>query len=225
MSKNETALILVDVQYDFLNKGSLAVPQGEEVIPVIHKLLPHFPIVVTTQDWHPSDHCSFSLTPKYEDKSWPIHCVQGSHGADIHEDLRKQLPPNVITIWKGTDKNIEAYSGFQGTDLADQLRKQGVTKCVVMGVATDYCVKATALDSQRLEFETSVIIDACRGISEQQVQTTLLELETANVAIKQSEELLAEMYLSHNFQNNLSKNQLFGVACWFSIFLLMVYLL
>ena len=157
-----SALIIVDVQNDFCPGGSLAVPGGDEVVPVINELIKAFQrrnqLVVATRDWHPEDHCSFQS----QGGLWPPHCVQGTKGAEFHRDLK--LNDQVLVISKGTRTNQEAYSGFEGTDLKEELQQAGVGQVYVCGLATDYCVKATALDAQQAGFKTTVVTDAVRGV-------------------------------------------------------------
>ncbi len=158
----EDALIVVDVQNDFLPGGSLAVAGGDEVVAPLNKVMGLFSTRVFTRDWHPAGHVSFSDPPEFVDKSWPSHCVQDTEGAKFHKDLN--VPDDAIIISKGDDKELEAYSGFQGTDLAKRLKGRGIKRVFVGGLATDYCVKATALDAMSSGFEAMVIEDACRGV-------------------------------------------------------------
>lgn len=156
------ALVVVDVQRDFCPGGALAVAGGDEVVPIINQLIKHFDHLVFTRDWHPADHCSFSPAPQYHDKSWPVHCVAGSSGAAFVEGL--DVPAHALIVDKGTAIDKEAYSGFEGTTLAETLRGRGVASIVVCGLATDYCVKNTALDGLRHGFRVTVVQDACRGV-------------------------------------------------------------
>jgi nicotinamidase/pyrazinamidase len=152
------ALIIVDVQNDFCPGGALAVPSGHEVIPVINQLLKHRWLSVATKDWHPDEHCSFEP----HGGPWPPHCVQDTVGAELHPEL--DAPKIQIIITKGSHPDEEAYSGFQGTELAKILRERGVTRVVVCGIATDYCVRATAHDALQEGFEVLVLEDAIRGV-------------------------------------------------------------
>lgn len=152
------ALIIVDVQNDFCPGGTLAVPGGDAVVPVINGLIDRFPLVVVTQDWHPSNHCSFVE----QGGIWPPHCVAGTYGAELHPDLRADSID--VRVRKATTPEADAYSGFQGTDLAKQLRSQGVDGVTVVGLATDYCVKATALDAKAAGFQVTVLAEACRAV-------------------------------------------------------------
>jgi nicotinamidase/pyrazinamidase len=174
------ALILVDLQNDFLPGGALAVPRGEEVLPVANALIPCFPLVVATQDWHPPDHGSFA--DNHPGKSpgdeidldglrqvlWPRHCVQGTPGAAMAATLDTSRVAHVVR--KGTDPRTDSYSGFfdngyrQATGLGDLLRRAGSAEVYVLGLATDYCVLATALDARRLGFRTHLVVDGCRGV-------------------------------------------------------------
>jgi nicotinamidase/pyrazinamidase len=174
------ALILVDLQYDFCPGGALAVARGDETIAVANRLIPYFSTVVATQDWHPADHDSFAIRHPGKHPGdvielggapqvlWPPHCVQGSRGAELHADLPR---PKITEVFhKGTDRTIDSYSGFfdnghkKATGLADWLRERWITRVYVMGLATDYCVKATVLDARGLGFDTWVIEDGCRAV-------------------------------------------------------------
>jgi nicotinamidase/pyrazinamidase len=153
------ALIVVDVQRDFCPGGALAVPRGDEVIPVINRLLALTDwLTVATRDWHPADHCSFTA----QGGVWPPHCVAETDGADFHPALDRSRIRHVVS--KAVTRDAEAYSGFQGTDLAALLASHGIRRAFVCGLATDYCVKATALDARRARLEVVVIEDAIRGV-------------------------------------------------------------
>jgi nicotinamidase/pyrazinamidase len=176
----KTCLILVDIQNDFCPGGALAVPQGDEVVAVANRLQPRFDLVVATQDWHPAGHGSFAANhpgrKPFEmgelaglpQVLWPVHCVQGTPGAAFHPRLDTARVAKVFP--KGTDPAIDSYSGFfdngkrKSTGLGEWLKAQGVTHVFVCGLATDYCVKATALDAAQLGFPTTLIQDACRGV-------------------------------------------------------------
>lgn len=205
------ALILVDIQNDFLPGGALAVPDGDAVIPVANQLLSAFPVVVATQDWHPANHGSFAASHPgknaFEQTQlnglpqtlWPIHCVQNTHGAALTSDLNKDGIAKVFQ--KGTDIGIDSYSGFfdnghrKSTGLGDWLKEKGVTEIFVCGLATDYCVKFTALDAAQLGFKTNVIEDASRGVNlrPKDVKDAIAEMKRAGVNIVQSAELLDQM--------------------------------
>lgn len=153
------ALIVVDVQRDFCPGGALAVPHGDDVVPVINRLLGLTDwLTVATRDWHPADHCSF----KAQGGIWPPHCVAGTAGAEFHPALDQTRIQAVVS--KAVTRDAEAYSGFHGTDLAAQLSARGVHRVFVCGLATDYCVKATALDARSAGLGVVVIEDAIRGV-------------------------------------------------------------
>ncbi len=152
------ALIIVDVQNDFCPGGAFAVPHGDKVIPAINRLLAYPWLAVATKDWHPSNHSSFQA----QGGPWPPHCVQGTPGAELHPALDAASIQVIVT--KGSRPERDAYSGFDGTDLAKILRDGGVTRVVVCGLATDYCVSATARDALQEGFEVLVPEDAICGV-------------------------------------------------------------
>jgi len=176
----ETAFIIIDVQNDFCPGGALAVAEGDRVIPVINRLQAHFGLRVLTQDWHPADHTSFADNhagadpfsiidmPYGPQVLWPAHCIQGSEGAAFHRDL--ETDGAAVTIRKGFRPEIDSYSAFFENDhktptgLAGYLREQGVTALVMAGLATDFCVRFSAVDAAKLGFEVTVVDDACRAI-------------------------------------------------------------
>jgi nicotinamidase/pyrazinamidase len=162
VDRKRDALIVVDVQNDFCPGGALGVNEGDRIIPIINRLIPWFDHVVSTRDWHPADHLSFTTQPEFIDRSWPPHCVAGTSGARFHPDL--QIPDHAVIVSKGTDPEMEAYSGFQGTNLKLELQEWGVTRIFIAGLATDYCVKSTALDALSAGFKTVVLEDAVRGV-------------------------------------------------------------
>jgi len=174
------ALIIVDVQNDFCPGGALPVPAGDQVVPVINNLQRQFELVVATVDWHPADHCSFAANhPGYkvgdvieidglQQILWPVHCVQNTPGAQLHPALDTSRIASLFR--KGADPQVDSYSAFfdngrrKATGLADYLRQHGATELYICGLATDYCVKFTALDAVELGFRTNVLADACRGV-------------------------------------------------------------
>jgi nicotinamidase/pyrazinamidase len=174
------ALILVDIQNDFMPGGPLAVPGGDEIIPLVNELQNSFSLVVATQDWHPQDHKSFasnhpgkktfeSITLHgLEQVLWPDHCIQGSIGAQIHSAILINKVEGIFR--KGMDPEIDSYSGFydngykKSTGLAGYLRERKIKKVYVCGLAADYCVYYTAKDSLKENFETYFIEDATRAI-------------------------------------------------------------
>ena len=174
------ALVIIDVQNDFLPGGSLAVVDGDAVVPVINELQKQFPCVVATKDWHPQDHKSFAAVHGREIGEiidleglpqilWPVHCVQGTHGAEFSSALHTDAIEKVFE--KGTDVNIDSYSGLydnarrRSTGLSTYLKEKGVDEIVVVGLATDYCVKATVLDALEDGFKVSVDLRGCRAVN------------------------------------------------------------
>ncbi len=158
----QDALIVVDMQNDFMPGGALAVKEGDRIVPVINRLLPCFSTRVFTRDWHPVNHVSFSPTPEYADLSWPPHCVQNTPGAEFHPGLELKYADRVLS--KGDRPDREAYSGFQDTDLRAWLLARDVQRVFVAGVATDYCVQSTAEDASRAGFSTFLITDAVKAV-------------------------------------------------------------
>ena len=194
------ALIIVDIQNDFLPGGALAVNEGDQIIPLVNSIQNQFDLIVATQDWHPANHGSFAAN--HQEKSpgevidlygltqvlWPVHCVQNSPGAEFASDLDMKQVAKIFP--KGTDPDIDSYSGFfdngrkKKTGLGDFLQSEGVTHVYVVGLATDYCVKYTALDAASLGFQTTVIKDACRGVNLQRNDTEDALSEMAAKGIK-----------------------------------------
>lgn len=174
------ALILVDLQYDFMPGGSLAVARGDETVAIANRLLPYFSNIVATQDWHPRDHKSFAVNnPGTEvgqviqlagapQVMWPAHCVQETRGAELHADLDRSRVTEVIR--KGMDPAIDSYSGFfdnnkqKPTGLAEWLHSRWIEQVYILGLATDFCVKYTALDARGLGFDVKLIEDGCRAV-------------------------------------------------------------
>jgi nicotinamidase/pyrazinamidase len=174
------ALLVVDIQNDFLPGGALGVPDGDKVIPVINRLMERFALILATQDYHPANHGSFAANHPNRRPGevidlhgltqvlWPVHCVQGTPGADFSAQLHSERFSKVFR--KGIDPEIDSYSGFfdngrkRSTGLVEYLRDREVSKLFVCGLATDYCVKFSALDSISSGFLTCVIKDACRGV-------------------------------------------------------------
>ncbi|MEO8655340.1 MAG: isochorismatase family protein [Ramlibacter sp.] len=157
------ALVIADLQNDFLPGGALGVLGGDEVVPVINEYLRRFsrqglPVYVT-RDWHPAGHCSF----RSEGGPWPTHCIAGTPGAAFAADL--SLPVGTTVISKATDAAREAYSAFAGTDLDEQMRRIGVRRVFVGGLATDYCVLDTVKDALALGYSTLVLLDAVRAVN------------------------------------------------------------
>jgi len=202
------ALVIVDVQNDFCPGGALAVPEGDRVIPVINGLQPRFNLVVATQDWHPPDHGSFAANHQgkqpgdvvelggLEQILWPVHCVHHTPGAALHPDLEHARFARVFQ--KGADPGIDSYSGFfdngrrKATGLDDYLKQRAVADVYVCGLATDYCVKLTALDAVRLGFATHLIEDACRGVNLEpgDVVRAIEEMRSQGVTVVNSEQIV-----------------------------------
>jgi nicotinamidase/pyrazinamidase len=159
------ALLIVDVQNDFLSGGSLAVLRGDEVVPVLNRYLRAFETqgqpVYATRDWHPDRHCSF----RAQGGPWPPHCVADTRGAEFVAELR--LLPSAVVISKATTPEQDAYSGFQGTDLDRRLRETDIRRLFIGGLATDYCVLNTVRDALRLGYEVFLLTDAIRAVDVQ----------------------------------------------------------
>jgi len=183
------ALIVVDMQVDFMPGGALPVPGGDEIVGRVNEYVELFTragaTVVLTRDWHPPNHVSF----RTRGGPWPPHCVQNTPRASFHPGLR--VPREALVISKATDPDREAYSGFEGTELDAELRRRGVRRVFVCGVATDYCVKATALDAVRLGYQVFLLADAVRGVNvpPNSVQRALEEMLDAGVVLVEIGEL------------------------------------
>ena len=202
-------LILVDIQNDFLPGGALAVPRGDEVIPIANELQPRFDLVVATQDWHPAGHGSFASSHPGRRPSdlaalgglpqvlWPDHCVQGSRGAEFAARLQMNRVEAIFR--KGTDPAIDSYSAFfdnahrKSTGLGDYLKGRGATEVYVLGLAADYCVKFSALDGRRLGFRMLVVEDGTRGVELQpgDVARAIEQMRAAGVEMVRSAALRA----------------------------------
>lgn len=202
------ALLLVDIQNDFLPGGSLEVKEGDQIIPIVNDLQPYFDLVVATQDFHPADHGSFAAN--HEGKKpgehidldgldqilWPVHCVQGSEGAEFAKGLNMDKVATVVK--KGLDKNIDSYSGFydnghkRATGLSKYLKDKGVDKVFITGLAADVCVKFTALDALKEGFETIVVKDATRAVNLQEgdYEKTMEELREEGAKVMQSKDVV-----------------------------------
>jgi nicotinamidase/pyrazinamidase len=154
------ALVIVDFQNDFTPGGALAVSGGDEIASRVNELAadPRFELVLATRDWHPPNHGSFTE----QGGIWPVHCVQGTEGAELHPSLDRAAVDVVLD--KGQDPGTDGYSAFDGTNLGDMLRERGIDRITVVGLATDYCVKNTALDALREGFEVVVDPTAVRGV-------------------------------------------------------------
>jgi len=161
--QNGDALVVVDVQNDFLPGGSLAVPEGDRVVPVLNDYIDRFEAralpIYATRDWHPPNHCSFAA----RGGPWPPHCVAGSPGAAFAPALK--LPAQTTIVSKAIAADKDAYSGFEGTDLDERLRGRGVRRVFVGGLATDYCVLNTVRDARRHGYDVYLLTDAIRAVN------------------------------------------------------------
>ncbi|KAI9010715.1 nicotinamidase [Hyaloraphidium curvatum] len=200
------ALIVIDVQNDFLPGGPMAVPDGDAVIPAVHALLEDASLwdggVFASQDWHPADHVSFydnnegavPFTPREiegigEQMMWTRHCVQGSKGAELAEALK--LPKDTVVVLKGKHPRVDSYSAFgdgkdktlEKTELEELLQKRGVEHLYVCGLATDYCVAFTAKDAVKSGLKASVILPASRGIAQDTIDSALEEMKGMGIAL------------------------------------------
>ena len=215
------ALLIIDVQNDFLPGGALAVPDGESIVPVINKLQPKFNLIVATQDWHPKDHESFACV---QDKKpgdsimlhgicqtlWSRHCVQGTFGAEFYSGL--DITRVSETIRKGSDKKIDSYSCFfdndhkSSTGLEVFLKEKSVTEIYIAGLATDYCVKHSVLDACLLGFNTFVICDAVRGVNliPGEVEKAFEEMQKAGAKRIESSFIMRSMECG--FRNKLNND-------------------
>ncbi len=200
------ALLLIDLQNDFCPGGSLAVSEGDMILPLINRIASGFDIVVATKDWHPKGHISFASrhgrSPfdsiqlgNGEQVLWPDHCIQGETGASLHPELDQR--PLTMVLHKGTNSELDSYSAFLENDhttptgLEGYLRMHGISRVFICGLATDVCVKFSALDAVHCGFETYVIEDACRGVNvpEGSVDTALHDMTEAGVRCIGSSEL------------------------------------
>ncbi|MCA9735633.1 MAG: bifunctional nicotinamidase/pyrazinamidase [Deferribacteres bacterium] len=202
------AFLMVDIQNDFTPGGALAVNEGDKIIPIANALQEKFELVIATQDWHPADHGSFAANHPGKNPGevielngldqilWPVHCVQESNGAAFHPELNLDNIHHIVH--KGTNAQIDSYSSFfdnghkKSTGLENYLQEKGVTELSICGLATDYCVKFSALDAVNLGFKTNVIIDACRGVelANGDVDKAIREMKVKGVQIIESSAVL-----------------------------------
>ena len=195
-------LLVIDVQNDFCSGGALAVAGGDDTVPVINRLQAKFTNVVLTQDWHPAKHTSFasqhakkkpfeSIAATYGEQTlWPDHCVQGTSGAEFHPDLQRDHAQLVIR--KGFRSAVDSYSAFFENDrttptgLTGYLRERGIDRVFLTGLATDVCVRFTAMDARNQGFDTILILDACRGLGDDTVNSALNAMKEASVRVIES---------------------------------------
>jgi len=182
------ALIVVDLQPDFMPGGPLAVVEGDRIVAPIGRLAAHFSTVVATQDWHPAGHVSFAE----RGGPWPPHCLAGSAGAAVHRGLPDELVTSKVR--KGTGKDVDSYSGFRddagaATGLAGYLRDRGVERIFVCGLARDYCVRATAIDGAKAGFAVVVVDDLTRAVDPSSRARVDAELSEAHVTLVTSAEV------------------------------------
>ena len=202
-----TALLVIDVQNDFIPGGQLAVPEGDQIVPLINRLGSLFKQVVIAQDWHPSGHASFASShpgrqpyeviqlPYGEQVLWPEHCVQGTSGAEFHPGL--DLPHAQLIIRKGCNPDIDSYSAFLEADrhtttgLAGYLKERGIDTVYMVGLALDFCVMFSALDARAAGFNAFVVLDACRAIDRDGSLAAAMErMQTAGVGLIKSNQLI-----------------------------------
>ncbi len=208
MGNHKKALVLVDIQNDFIPGGALAVDKGDEIIPIVNLLQKKFELVVATQDWHPANHKSFASNNGGKKPGdiidlnglpqilWSDHCIQGSEGAEFHKDLHREKWAAIFQ--KGKNSEIDSYSGFYDnarrgdTGMGAYLKEKGVEQVFICGLALDYCVKFTAMDSESLGFDTMVITDATRAVNlnPEDGQLSIQELQKAGVKTLTSESIL-----------------------------------
>lgn len=200
---SNTALLVIDVQNDFIPGGQLAVPGGDEIVPLINRLGRSFRQVILAQDWHPAGHASFASShpgkqpfdlvqlPYGEQKLWPDHCTQGSRGAEFHPML--ELTHAQLIIRKGCNPDIDSYSAFMEADrqtttgLAGYLKERGIDTVYLVGLALDFCVMFSALDARAAGFNAFVVLDACRGIDmDGSMDSAIRRMQTAGVELIQS---------------------------------------
>ncbi len=203
LSPTETdVLLVIDVQNDFCRGGALAVPNGDDVVPIINRLQDRFPNVVLTQDWHPTDHTSFASQHKGKNAFdtvaaahgaqvlWPDHCVQNTSGADLHPDLASANAQLIIR--KGFRRAVDSYSAFFENDrttptgLTGYLRERGIDRVFLTGLATDVCLRFSAMDARNQGFDTVLILDACRGLNDDAVSKAVVAMKEAGVRIMES---------------------------------------
>lgn len=209
--KTRKALLLVDIQNDFLPGGALPAPDGDRVVPVANRLMPYFSLVVASQDWHPEDHGSFASQHEGKEPGdhvelggldqilWPDHCIQGTEGAEFHPDLNTEGIDKFFH--KAVDPEIDSYSAFydnghkRSTGLGEWLKEQEIEHLYVVGIATDYCVLFSAKDARQLGFEVTVVEDGVAGIEmeEGDVEDALEQMAQMGVEIVPADKVIARL--------------------------------
>jgi nicotinamidase/pyrazinamidase len=181
------ALLIIDFQNDFTPGGALAVAEGDQIAEPIQRMADHVDVIVATRDWHPPDHASFET----QGGPWPVHCVQGSRGAELHPSIADLDIVAIVDV--GRERDDEGYSGFEKSDLAQILGDHEVDEVYVGGLATDYCVRASAIDACREGFDVTVVSDAVRGVEVEpgDSERALADMAEAGARIASSSELLA----------------------------------
>ena len=193
------ALILIDIQNDFLPGGSLEVPKGDEIIDNVNSIMDNYNIVVATKDWHPKNHISFASNHKnkkvgqkikinnLDQMLWPDHCIKDSKGSEFPEKLDSHKIHKIF--YKGVDSNIDSYSGFydngkiRSTGLSNFLKKSNINQVDIVGLATDYCVKYSSIDAYSEGFKTKVLCCCVRGISVETTKTAFKEMRDMGISI------------------------------------------
>jgi nicotinamidase/pyrazinamidase len=183
------ALLIIDFQNDFCPGGALAVEEGDQIAGPVARLAPRFETIVATRDWHPPDHASFET----QGGPWPVHCVQGTPGADLHPSMREIELDAMVDV--GREREDEGYSGFEKSDLAQILRDRDVDRVFVCGLATDYCVRASTIDACAEGFDTTVIEDAVRAVNVEpdDGERAMAEMKAAGAKVASSSEVLKSL--------------------------------
>lgn len=182
---SDAALLIVDPQVDFCPGGALPVPDGDAIFPAVNRAAERFPVVVASRDWHPANHVSF----RDQGGPWPVHCQAGTPGAEFHPALETSHIQRVFS--KGTAPELEAYSAFDRTGLAEWLHERHVGRLFVVGLATDYCVRASVLDARQAGFEVVVLEDAVGAVEVQpgDGERALGEMQTAGAQVASTGDL------------------------------------
>jgi nicotinamidase/pyrazinamidase len=181
------ALLIIDFQNDFCPGGALAVEEGDQIAEPIKRLAGEFDHVFATRDWHPPDHSSFET----EGGPWPVHCVQGTPGAELHPSMDGVEVEEIVDV--GREREDQGYSGFEKSDLAQLMRDRDVEQVAVCGLATDYCVRASAIDAAKEGFDTTVVTDAIRAVDVEpgDADRAIEEMKEAGAKLATSDQLLA----------------------------------